>query len=836
MTGALLEATVAEALKHRKNPRLAIGIQSPTPPDCVHVLNLPVAWCRSMLEMRERLSTAEPGNLIIVTPIEKLADDLRARIHKRSLLSIDAAEVLRQRYGARAVEGRVRADRIVCDALLRCAAPAVIPGGVLHEEAAWQVICPEIFDIPSARPDAPDLLRWMITTADSRLAAASPELRERLAAWLSRATGPIAETLLAVAAAGHARNAVSLGLALRVLLADLARPELAQALVRIERFTGNRPLQRETAETWAAAAEKVVQSGAAIEAIEASDRILHELGATQFAYLSRWSARGNEQKIDEFAADLAELPTNTARLESFLTGLRLRHWPSSDLPVLDRLEMSVRLLRWLHTSDPAVAEFEDAAAWYARQGSWVDWARTRIRGGYERGPLASALAKLSAAVKERRERLNTRFAAVLATWNNQGGHFRKLGGVESVMERYVAPLAVQEQSVLVIVLDGMSYAVCRELSAELAVRRWSALSPDSLEIAPAVTALPSVTEFSRFSLISGNLARGTQNAEEVAWSVHPALVAASGKSHPPILFHKNDLAAMADPDSPVLREIANTKRLVVGIVINAIDDSLSGPVQIAPDWNLEYLAVLRPLLAEAASAGRIVVLASDHGHILDFGTECRRHDSSDRYRSGKADTSDEFYIEGGRAIGPTGITTLGVEGVRYGPRPRNGYHGGITPQECLVPIVVLAYGDASVAGWQPVVEAPPEWWSGLQAAPAEASRVKRKPKQPSLFTEETDWVTGLLASDLFRQQLELPGNRIKAEQLAAALRTLDLNGGRLLRPAFASRMGLALVRVGPVVAAMQNVLNYDGYGILTIDEGAGMVVLDRPLLERQFSL
>jgi hypothetical protein len=144
-----------------------------------------------------------------------------------------------------------------------------------------------------------------------------------------------------------------------------------------------------------------------------------------------------------------------------------------------------------------------------------------------------------------------------------------------------------------------------------------------------------------------------------------------------VLFHKNDLAAMADPESPVLREIADTRRLIVGIVINAIDDSLSGPVQIAPDWNLEYLAVLRPLLAEASAAGRIVFLTSDHGHVLDYGTDFRRHDGSDRYHSGKPESAGEFHLEGGRVVGPSGVTALGVEGIRYSSKPRNGYHGGI---------------------------------------------------------------------------------------------------------------------------------------------------------------
>ena len=833
MTDALLEATVEQALERRKNPHLAIGIHSATPPDSEKVHDLRVAWCRSMLEMREQLSSGEPGNLVIVTPIEQLADDLCARLHKRALLRVDIAEVLKQWYGARAVEGRLKADRVVAETLLRFP-PIPIPGGLVTEEVAWQVISHQVFDL-GARPDSVDLLQWVQTKAQDRFTAASPELRQRLAAWLKRTSGPIAETLLAVAAAGHARDAVAIGLAVRALLADPASPELAQALVRVERYTAHRPLPREIAEAWAAAAEKLVSA----DQIEASDRILHDLGAAQFAYLSRWSARGNQQRVDEFAAELAPLPKNTATLERLVAELRERNWPTGERPILGRLEMAVRLLRWLHGAEPTLTDFEDSALWYAREGSWVDWARTRIRGGYERGSLAAALANLTAAVTERRERQNRQFAAMLAVWNNQGAHFQKLAGVESVIERYIVPLALKEEPILVIVLDGMSFAVCRELCIELAARRWTACSADTMEIPPVVTALPSVTEFSRYSLLGGALARGTQGAEELAWSTHAALTAASPKQHPPVLFHKNDLAAMAGPDSPVLREIADTKRRVVGIVINAIDDSLSGPVQIAPDWNLEYLAVLRPLLDEAAAAGRIVLLTADHGHILDYGTECRRQEGSDRYRPGKGDANGEaageYYLEGGRVLGSAGVTTLGVEGIRYGSRPRNGYHGGITPQECLVPVMLFAQAGRTVPGLQEVVESLPEWWMAGAPAPAKEPKVKRKAKQqPMLFGD--DWISSLLACELFRQQMDVPGNRIQPDRLAAVLRALDASGNRLLRAAFAGRMSLPLVRVNTTVAAMQRVLNYDGYGILTIDESADMVVLDRPLLERQFNL
>lgn len=826
MNEALLAATVDEALGKRKNERLAIAIYSPTPPECKQVRDLPVAWCRSMLEMREQLSLTEAGKLVIVTPIEDLSDDLRARIYKRGVVPVDVRTVLRQRFGARDIERRVLDSPALRDALLRCTEQPIISAGVLTEDAAWSIVCREIFRFESARPEPVDLLRWLVTEPTP-----VPGLQDEFAAWLRRVTGPVVEPLFALWTAGHAQSAVALGLVLQVILADPSRPELAQALVRMERYTGNRPISRENAKIWADACP--------VSDVDAADRILEELGIARLAALGRWSPRGNQQLIDDFAHDLSELPANTTPLETKLSALRDRNWSTSEAPVLERITMALRLLRWLHTAEPRLAYsgaagFEALAQWYASEGSWVDWARTRIRGGYERGPLAAAFSRLSAAVTERREAYNRRFGAALAEWNRRGAHFEKLLGVESIMSRHIARLA-QDNPVLVIVLDGMSYAICREISLEFTARRWTPWSPDGLELLPAMSALPSATEYSRYSLLSGKLARGTQAAEEMAWSAHSGLVAAAGKQHPPVLFHKNDLAAMSDPDSPVLREIADTRRRVVGCVINAIDDSLSGPVQIAPDWNMQYLAVLRPLLDEAAAAGRIVVLASDHGHILDFGTEYRRQEGSDRYRPGQPEAPDEYFVEGGRVVGP-GVTALSVEAVRYGARPRNGYHGGITPQECLVPTLVLAQGNREIEGWQPVVAAWPSWWmteAPLPAAPSAPKRTKQE-KQPSLFTPEPNWIAALFASEVFREQMKLA--RIKEDQISAALRALDSGNGRLLRPVFAARMNLALVRVGPVVAAMQRVLNYDGYGVLTIDEAADMIVLDRTLLERQFSL
>ena len=153
-----------------------------------------------------------------------------------------------------------------------------------------------------------------------------------------------------------------------------------------------------------------------------------------------------------------------------------------------------------------------------------------------------------------------------------------------------------------------------------------------------------------------------------------------------------------------------------------------------------------------------------------------------------------------------------------------------------MPVVVLADRENAIPGWTEVAEAIPEWWLASGVPAAQEPKPKRRTKQASLFPEDSDWVTALLAHPEFRQQMEQPGIRIKTEQIVEALRALDSAGGRLLRPVFASRMNLALVRVGTTVAAMQRVLNYDGYSILTIDEAADMVVLNRSLLEVQFKL
>ena len=110
----------------------------------------------------------------------------------------------------------------------------------------------------------------------------------------------------------------------------------------------------------------------------------------------------------------------------------------------------------------------------------------------------------------------------------------------------------------------------------------------------------------------------------------------------PKLFHK--AALEGDDDSSLAGDIrnalANKKQRVVGIIINAVDDHLDKGEQIDAVWSTEHIRVLEPILAEARAAGRLVVLLSDHGHVLEAGSGLVTNGAvgagraSDRWRAG----------------------------------------------------------------------------------------------------------------------------------------------------------------------------------------------------------
>ena len=350
----------------------------------------------------------------------------------------------------------------------------------------------------------------------------------------------------------------------------------------------------------------------------------------------------------------------------------------------------------------------------------------------------------------RREEGNRAFAEILREWNATGAQGDTPMPVETVLGGLVAPLA-REAPILLLVLDGLSFAVWRVLAQTIGRFGWSELV-QAPRRGPLVAAavLPTVTEVSRASLLCGALTQGGQAAERTGFAVHARLVAASRAGHPPRLFHKADIGAGPELGTEVGEAVADARQRIVGVVHNAVDAQLSGSDQLDLTWTAEGLRQVAALLYAARDAGRIVVVTGDHGHILDEGTVQLDGGSGDRWRSGVGPPRDnEVALSGGRVLSPGGGTSVLAawsERVRFAAR-RGGYHGGASPQEVLIPVAVLAAGNAP-PGWSEAPPAEPAWWRsanedvalpsvGAVLPPPPPPRRRTDPRQADLFVGES---------------------------------------------------------------------------------------------------
>ena len=109
--------------------------------------------------------------------------------------------------------------------------------------------------------------------------------------------------------------------------------------------------------------------------------------------------------------------------------------------------------------------------------AFVDWARESICRGEEVAGLSKAYQQLDQAVLARREEFNQAFAKSLADWTSVGSTFKDVCGVEDVLSQVVAKVVEADNRVLLIVLDGMSWAVCHELLDDIRQEHWFEATP-----------------------------------------------------------------------------------------------------------------------------------------------------------------------------------------------------------------------------------------------------------------------------------------------------------------------------------------------------------------------
>lgn len=813
--------------------------------------------CPSELAVREHLSQprADGRTTVLLCPVDIRASDVLARIATRKVRRLHPWDAVAHAFGVRQIDPLLLKEKWMAEALVETA-PA---GGyersaaqALDVDRAWRALLAHRYSIPPEE-GLTALIAWAEHPDSRRLVDRSPEERAAVVRRLS-STIDGASPVLALAAAGKGAQAWPLGLAVRVLADGPAGEARAASRTLLSVMLDGWTWSEHDGRAWAEVAEEHVGELLAVDApagqaiLQAADRAITSLQAEPLVGVSDLLSAALKARLADLAAALAGRSSGTMQAgELEQAAHRVRRHRLEEHHAL--ATMVVRLARWLDLPVDKDNDFRSRAEAHVSHQAYIDWARTALRVATSHPELDGQLRALISEADARRRDQDLVFAAGLAGFVGHAAPGGPIMGVEEVLDRVVAPIAGQRH-VLLVVLDGMSHRVACEMMEDVVARGWIELRPTEQTTRTLVlSALPSVTGYSRTSLLSGALTHGTATNEAKAFPAHAALVAASRRGGAPKLFHKG---ALKDPHGGLAAELrleVASDRRVVAAVVNAIDDHLAKDDQLAAPWSATYVPLLRLLLDEARDAGRIVVLASDHGHVLDHGGVSidGGAEHGERYRSAAHPAGDaEQLVEGTRVLAYGGRCVLAVdEGVRYSPR-KHGYHGGGSPQEVLAPLVVLAPGLAEdLEGWTETAYDPPSWWTS-QPSPAPKAAPTPPPTSEAPSGQLTldapaqqapSWIFELLAAETFvAQRAAAKRSQLSDERIIAILSALDEAGGKLLQDALGQRVGIPPLRLRGTLAVMRQLLNIDGYPVLSIDEVAGDVTLNTALLREQFGL
>lgn len=848
-----------------------------------------VVPCPTPLAARAALNDrAESEKLVLLTELSEtdLGDGLLAHFSKHTVRGVNAWELVRQMFGGVPLEAALpRAGSWVAAALIDHM-PAggwpAPPGSVLTRDHALRALTGTVLGIPRDELDISGLLQWTTdATAQMRFGSLESDVAKGLLAYLAEIAGPAAVPIMAAARAGHGVDTIAMG-----LLAGILWPRanggdvpvaVAVARTRLEpRFGGTRLTPRQAAafqdaaEAWVdRAVDSADDRRQGLRMLRRAEAIAAEIDIADRLASSTMLPSGFAQRLRAFAAAIREaLPSGgpgpvpasaVARVQTALESVQAHR--AVDPRRLETARMALRLLRWLATTDgPASATLLDAVDRQVRTDGWVDRARLDLFSGDVDPMVATAYQALHRAVEERRSRHDEQFAVLLAAATAANLEPGRLLRVEDVLDRVVDPIIATGRRVLLLVMDGMSVAAATEFGEALTRSGvWLELTRDGGSRSGVLAALPTVTEVSRYSLLTGQIGVGDRQAERAAFS----------RRYPRgVLLHKADLRAASgaslDPDVRSALEDPGTP--LVAAVINTIDDALDRSDPGTAVWDERTIPAVLDLLA--TSQDRVVVLVSDHGHVVDRGPEAvtRPSDSSEnRWRPATNPAGQgEILMSGARvALGKGDVVLPWREDLRYGPR-KAGYHGGAAPAEAVIPLLVLTAGDEeALPGWGAAPIASPEWWREPLAdaepstSPAPTGRPQQRRPRPAptpqpeglfdLLPADVEAASvpppapvlslteKLLASDRYAQRrgtrAPLPDDRV-----AALLDVLIVGGGRATLETLAAHADVPAHRIQGTVTALRRLLQVEGYPVLTIDPDGETVVLDQSLLIEQFGL
>ncbi|SCL29742.1 PglZ domain [Micromonospora nigra] len=860
-----------------------------------------VVPCPTPIAARAALADrAAHEKLVLLTDLTdtELGDGLLAHVSLQTGRSVDPWDLVGQAFGGQVQPDStlVRTGRWVADALTELAPTAGWPppaGTILTRDHALRHLAGAVLGLDPDELDGAGLLHWSTDAPTQlRFGELPADWAEGIADFLVEVAGPVAVPVLAAVRAGHGTDAIPLGLLAGVLWprssAQTPDVEIAVARTRLEpRFGGTRltdcqaNLFLEAAEAWiyrALDGDDAVRHDAH-RMLRRAEEIAAEIDVTERLVASTLLPVGFTQRMRAFGAAVRlALPGSAAgtpppdligNAQDRLAEVEAHR--SADRSRVETARMAVRLLRWLAIGDGrGPATMLAAVHRQVRDDGWVDRARLDVFAGDVDQQVAQAYRALHAAVDTRRAEHDREFAELLQDMTGAEREPGTLFRVEDVLDRVVRPILDNGRRILLLLLDGMSAAAGIEIADSLGRSgAWTELTPGGGPRTGVLAALPTITVVNRCSLFSGRIAVGDRAAE---------LRAFTGQFPGSVLLHKADLRTPAGlaVDPEVAGAIDDPAVPMVAAVINTIDDALDRSDPGTIEWSTDTVNGLRDLLAVAQD--RVVVLVSDHGHVVDRGSEAvllSSDSGENRWRPATTAPRDgELLYAGTRvALGNGRVILPWREELRYGPR-KAGYHGGATPAEVVIPLLVFAAQDEhAVPGWAGAPVPSPEWWrepirqttsggsttvaarpgarpsgrpgrrhrppaqdEGLFDLPSPTSAAAPPPATtPAPVEPASALVDALLASPVYadRRDARAP---IPDERVAALLATLVVGNGRATLDTLATRAGIPAHRIHGTFTALRRLLQVEGYPVLSLDPDGRTAKLDIPLLVEQFGL
>lgn len=841
-----------------------------------------VVACPSVLAIWEAIETrTDHGWTVVLTDVddEDLGDTVLAHLLDGRLITPDPWDALRSNFAASTIEPalyRSRNDRVLANGLLAMLSadgylPA--PGGVLTQDHAMSAVARDVLGIvksPDVEIDTLAILEWsrsnLATENLARLRAdGGTELTDAFTSWLAGRSGRLAGPLTALLKHNRISDLVPLGVVAGVFADDdpSTLKALGGFLVRYD-LDG---LSTEGLAAWHADVRGLVTaslSAAQQQAVlDAAGRIVNDVRIGDAAASSDLLRHGLDARITALADTLIgavpqPLPDDLnapvidraalRRIEDRWAEVQ-RHFLARSSPTCRAFSGAIRLARWLAEPLAAANGLAAATADYLREGSWADTALVTARRGADNPLAAEAIRAVIDTAAARRAGRDRAFASALADSPTP-----TVPTIENVLRDNVIPLAKTDIPTLLLVVDALSLAAANDLVTALQRDGWTEISAASdSRRGVALAVLPTLTQRSRCSLLCGELREGAHDVERTGFlsAIREAQLQAPAGAPDPI-FHKKALDAIPSGLSlaiDVNNAIADTEnQKLVAVVLNYVDDTLHHTDPGGTDWNLDTITHLRALLHAAKNAGRTVVITSDHGHLIEYGTSAKV-DRANTYGQrahgdfASVDPDREVVVEGPRVLTDNQKVVLAVdETIRYGAR-NAGYHGGGSPAEALVPVIVCVAGQPP-EGAVPVAAAEPPWWHA-DVVPSDvktpsSTRTKKPSRQePSLFDDDTEPTTPLadnvLRSKVFDAQLAMARRIVVTKpQIKALLEALLTTGAHEITLAQAAAvLGVATTRVSGALVQVKRVLDVEGYEVLRLGDVVG---LDVAALKEQFGV